>query len=291
MGIWRSIRQVEMTKRIGIVSRLDHSDALAKSKEIYDFILSRKLTVLPETGLARLQNLDGGCPISEMNADLIITVGGDGTVLKTCINIPHPDTPILSVNMGRRGYLTEVEPVNAIKAIESCLAGKYKLEDHSKLSVYLNDRRLADSLNEALVTSALPSKMLRFSLGLNSRKLVECRADSLIVATPTGSTAHAMSAGGPILDNSLDAFVMVFVCSLEPIRPMVIPSRSTVEISLLDERPMGEVVIDGRYQHRLYPRTPLKLRKSEHKAVFVRFETADLSRSLLRLQPRELRSM
>jgi NAD+ kinase len=278
-----------MTKKIGLVSRLDHSDALAKSKEIYEFLLSKKLTVLPETSLARLEKWDGGCSISEMNADIIVTVGGDGTVLKTCINIPKPDTPILSVSMGRRGYLTEVEPTNAIKAVEGYLAGKYKLEDHSKLSVYLGDRWLTDALNEALVTSSLPSKMLRFNLRLDNRKLVECRADSLIVATSTGSTAHAMSAGGPILDNSLEASVIVFVCSLEPIRPIVIPSRSIIEISLLDERLTGEVIVDGRYQHKLYPRTLLKLRKSEHKAVFIRFETPLLSRSLSRLQPREFR--
>jgi len=218
-------------------------------------------------------------------------VGGDGTVLKTCINIPKPDTPILSVNMGRRGYLTEVEPANAIKALEGYLAGKYRVEDHSKLSAYIDGKWIADALNEVLVTSSIPSKMLRFSLSLDHRKLVECRADSVIVATPTGSTAHAMSAGGPILDNSLNAFVIVFVCSLEPIRPIVIQSRSTIEITLLDERPAGEVVVDGRYQHKLYPKSPLKLGKSEHKAVFVRFETPLLSRSLLRLQPREFRAI
>ena len=278
-----------MSKRIGVVSRLDDHDALAKAREIYKFITSKGLTVLPETELARLEKWDQGHPISKMNADLIVTVGGDGTVLKTCINIPKPDTPILSINMGRRGYLTEVEPANAVKAIESYLAGKYKLEDHSKLSVYSNDRWLADALNEALVTSTSPSKMLRFSLRLENRQLVECRADSLIVATPTGSTAHAMSAGGPILDNSLEAAVIVFVCPFEPIRPIVIPSKSTVEISLLDERPQGEVVVDGRYQRRLYPKIPLNVRKSKHKAVFVRFEAPLLSRSLSRLQPREFR--
>jgi NAD+ kinase len=280
-----------MTKRIGLVSRLDHNDALAKSKEIYDFILKRKLTVLPETGLARLQNLEGGCQISEMDVDLVVTVGGDGTVLKTCINLPKPDTPILSVNMGRRGYLTEVEPVHAIKALESYLSGDYRLEDHLKLSIHLDNRWLADGLNEALVTSTMPSKMLRFSLRLDNRKLVECRADSVIVATPTGSTAHAMSAGGPILDNSLDAFVIVFVCSLEPIRPIVIPSRSSIEISLLDERPVGEIVVDGRYQHKLFPRSFLQIRRSKYKSVFVRFETSLLSRSLSRLQPREFRAI
>jgi NAD+ kinase len=280
---------IKMTKRIGLVSRLDNREALVKAKEIYEFFLSKKLTVLPETRLAGLENWKGGCPISEMNVDLIVTVGGDGTVLKTCINIPKPDTPILSVNMGRRGYLTEVEPANAIKALDGYLLGRYKLEDHSKLSVNLSNRWLADALNEALVTSTSPSKMLRFSLRLDNRQLVECRADSVIVATPTGSTAHAMSAGGPILDNTLQAFVIVFVCSLEPIRPIVISSRSTVEISLLDDRPEGEVILDGRYQHRLYPRAPLRLRRSKNKAVFVRFETPLLSRSLQRLQPRETR--
>ena len=280
-----------MQKRIGLVSRLDHRDALAKSDEIYEFILSKRLMILPETGLARMQNWDGGCSISEMVADLVITVGGDGTVLKTCIGIPKPDTPILSINMGRRGYLTEVEPANAIKAVEGYLDGRYRLEDHLKLAAILNERRLADALNEVLIASTSPSKMLHFNLRLDDRQLVDCRADSAIVATATGSTAHAMSAGGPILDRTLDAFVIVFVCSLEPIRPIVIPAKSSIEISILDDRPIGDVIVDGRLQNRLYPGTPLRLRKSEHKAVFVRFETPFLSRSLTRLQPREFRAI
>ncbi|MEM3061195.1 MAG: NAD(+)/NADH kinase, partial [Candidatus Bathyarchaeia archaeon] len=206
--------------KVGLISRLDSKDALKLSFEIHKFLSSLGVEVVPELEFAEKIGLKNGKALSEILADLLITVGGDGTILKTCMEISKPEIPILAINMGRRGFLTEASPRDALDAIRRYLEGNYRLEEHLKISVFLNDRKLVDGLNEALIAPLLPSKMLHFRISINDEKLLDVRADSLIIATPTGSMAHAFSAGGPIIDNSLNSVLLTFVCPLEPVHPI-----------------------------------------------------------------------
>lgn len=278
-----------MFKKVALVPRLDSKDALDLATKIYRFLSRRGVAVVPEAEFARAYNLDDGKPFSEMNVDAVITVGGDGTVLKTCMLIPKPETPILAVNMGRRGYLTEVDPAGAIEAVAKCLKGKYRLEEHWKLSLYFQGKLLTDGLNEVLVTSSTPFKMLEFSIYTGDRHLVDSRADGLIVATPTGSTAHALSAGGPVLETSVDAFALVFICPLEPIRSFVMPAEEALKIDILDPKLKASVVVDGRYERELMPKSSIAIGKSKHKAVFIRLGASYLGRTLARIPSLERR--
>lgn len=273
--------------RIGLVSRLDETEALRVATSIYRSLSRKGFTVFPETQFARASKLDGGKSFSEMDVDLIVTVGGDGTVLKTCMSIPKPETPILAVNMGRRGYLTEVEPKDAVQAVQSFLKGKCRLEERSKLTVSSGQKPLVDGLNETVITSATPSKMVDFRVSLDRSQLLEFRADGLIVATPTGSTAYALSAGGPILDTSLEAFVLAFICPLERMSPVVVPMSKSIDIDLISPRLKATVMVDGRYQRELTPQSSLTITKSRHKAVFARLGEVVSIRRLMRLQPLE----
>lgn len=275
-----------MFKRIGIVSRVDLNEALKLANEIAGYLSRRKIEVILEEELAKALKLNLGRAITEMDADLILTIGGDGTILKTCMNIPRPETPILSIDMGRRGYLTEVPPERAFKAIDDCLAGRYSLEEHSKLSVFHEGKFLVDGLNEALIASKAPFKMLNFDVVAGDSKLVELRADGLIIATPTGSTAHAFSAGGPILETSLNALDLVFICPLKAIRSIVVSDELEVKVKVSDEKLGATVVVDGCYRREIPPSSTVSVRKSKRKAVFVRFETKFLSRRLSRLVSR-----
>jgi len=275
-----------MFKKIGIVSRLDVEEALKLSNEALKFISKKGIEVVLEDELAKALGLGSGTPLNKLEADLILTIGGDGTILKTCMNIPNPETPILAIDMGRRGYLTEVPPEHAFDAIEECLTGKYKIEEHSKLSVFHEENFLVDGLNEALITSKTPLKPLHFDVSAGSYKLIEIRADGLIVATPTGSTAHAFSAGGPILETNLEAFDLVFICPLKPIRSIVIPDKVDVSVKLLNEKLKAVLVVDGCYVKELPFNSKVLMKKSKHKALFIRFETRFLSRRLSRLVSR-----
>jgi NAD+ kinase len=220
-----------------------------------------------------------------MEAEFIVTVGGDGTVLKTCMSIPKPETPILAVNMGRRGYLTEVDPENAMHAIESYIKGTCKKEERVKLSATIEGETAIDGLNEVVITSGTPSKMLHFMVSINKSQLLEFRGDGLILSTPTGSTAYSLSAGGPIVDNSVEAFVVTFICPLEHLTPLVLSMDNRIKVELIAPRLKGVLVVDGRFQRELQPQTSVTVARSSHRAVFVRLGPIRSLRGLMRLRP------
>ena len=273
-----------MVTKVGLVSRLDEDAALKVALRLYKNMTKKGIKVLPEEQLSQIAKLPGGVSFSKMDADLIVTVGGDGTVLKTCMSIPRAETPILAVNMGRRGYLTEVDPEGAMHAVESCIKGTSKKEERTKLSATIEGESPIDGLNEVVISSGTPSKMLHFMVSVDSSQL-EFRSDGLIVSTPTGSTAYSLSANGPIMDNSVEAFVVTFICPLEHLTPLIVSMENRIKIELMAPKLKGTLVVDGRVQRELQPQTPVTVTRSSHKAVFVRLGPIRSLRGLMRLRP------
>lgn len=276
-----------MVFTVGLVSRLDDQRAIDVSAALAKRFRQRGIVVVSELELARRGHLGGGKDLSNLKADLMVTVGGDGTVLKTCMSIPEPETPILAVNMGRRGYLTEVEPRLAYRSINLFMAGKYGLEKRSKLEILLDGRHVADALNELLISSVNPSKMLDLQLMADSKPLLSFRGDGLIVSTPTGSTAYSLSAGGPIVDSTVEAFIISFICPLGYVRPTVVSMDRRLTIRLSNQKLKALVVADGRSQRELIQNMTLEVRKSKKCSVFVRFSSLPSLGSLARLQEME----
>jgi len=274
-----------LVTRVGLASRLDGDDALKVALKLHKSMTKKGFKVLPEEQLSQVAKLPGGVPFSKMDVDLIVTVGGDGTVLKTCMSIPRRETPILAVNMGRRGYLTEVDPENAMHAIESFIKGTCKREERVKLSAMIEGETAVDGLNEVVITSGTPSKMLHFMVSIDKSQLLEFRGDGLIVSTPTGSTAYSLSAGGPIVDNSVEAFVMTFICPLEHLTPLVVSMSNRIKVDLVAPKLRGTLVVDGRFQRELQPQASVTIARSSHKAVFVRLGPVRSLRGLMRLRP------
>jgi NAD+ kinase len=276
-----------MVFKVGLVSRLDEQRALDVASSLAKRLRKKGVSVTAELELAKRGRLGGGKELSEMKSDLIVTVGGDGTVLKTCMSIPQPETPILAVNMGRRGYLTEVEPDQAQRAIEAFMKGKCRLEKRTKIAIFLDGAHVVDALNELVVSSGSPSKMLDLELLVDSDPLLQFRGDGVIVSTATGSTAYALSAGGPVVDSTLDVYVTTFICPLESLRPTVVSMDRSLSIRLMRPRLKALVVADGRFQRELTQDVKLVVRKAEHSAVFVRLSSARPLRSLMRLHDTE----
>ncbi len=276
-----------MTFKVGLVSRLDEPQALEVAATLAKQLRKKRIGVTAELELAKRGRLGGGRDLSDLKADLIVTVGGDGTVLKTAMSIPEPETPILAVNMGRRGYLTEVEPSKAQRAIQLFMSGKCRLERRAKLGVHLNGTHVVDALNELVVSSGSPSKMLDLRLAVDSEPLLDFRGDGVIVSTATGSTAYALSAGGPVVDSSVDAFVVTFICPLAFLRPTVLSMERSLAISLKNPKLRALVVADGRFQRELTQDVKLAIRKAEHHTVFVRIGPAPPLGGLTRLQEME----
>jgi len=207
-----------------------------------------------------------------MKTDFIITIGGDGTILRTSIAIPKPEPPILAINMGVRGFLTEVQPKEACAAVEKCLKGEFKIEKCAKLAVYTGEGAIPDALNDIVISAGEPSKILYTQILKDEKPLLKCQADGLIVSTQTGSTGYSLSAGGPVLDPEVDAFVLTPICSLTVFHSLVFPADSKVTIQAIRPETML-VLIDGNYRQLVTSKNPtLTVTRSKNVTSFIRFK-------------------
>ena len=272
-----------MDREVGLLAKTESREALATAKRVYRVVLDHGLTPVPEREFSQTSKLASGRPLNRMSVDLMVTVGGDGTVLKAVREMPDPKTPILAVNMGRRGYLTEVEPAEFERSFDRWLKGDFQIEDHWRVSVLQNGRRLGDCLNEALLLPAIPDKMLNVSVAQSGRRVLKARADGFMIATPTGSTAHSFSAGGPVLETSLNALVITLIAPLQPVRSLVVPAEKKLTVSLEGPGPAATLLIDGNPVRQIRLNQSLELKKSSTGARFVRFGDTFLERSLRRL--------
>jgi len=261
-------------KSVGLVARYDKKSALKLTEELAEYLKKKGLKVYVEDTLAdKVTTKEEFIPLSEMKTDFIIALGGDGTILRTAMTLPKPEPPILAVNMGVRGFLTEVEPQHACEAVDRILKGKYKIEKCSKLSVTGGEETMPDALNDVVISSGQPSKLLYTQICKDGKPILKCQADGLIVATQTGSTGYSLSAGGPVLDRELDAFVLTPICSLTVFRSLVFPANSTITLNVLRPDEML-VLIDGRYCKRANAKElTLKVTMSKNVTSFIRFET------------------
>ncbi|HYB92774.1 MAG TPA: NAD(+)/NADH kinase [archaeon] len=274
-----------MFHKAGIVARSDKLSALTLASKIDDYLKSKGLAVLLESDLASFKKEPkNSFNLSELYADLIIVVGGNGTVLRTCASLPNPETPILSVNMGTKGLLTEVSPRDVFKAIDNCLSGNYMTEDCIKISTTVNNVKLPDALNEVLITACPPLKMLHFNIEKDGAYFPEYRSDGIIISTPIGSTAHSFSAYGPILNPHVEAFVLTPICPLTHIHSVVFPSSSTLKIKLIKRESKATVIIDGVHRGDIATKDLLTIKKSKYRAVFVRFKNDFFKRRLEKIR-------
>jgi NAD+ kinase len=213
-----------------------------------------------------------GMSVEEMerqNVDFIISVGGDGTILRTIHKMVDP-VPILGINMGTLGFLVDVEPKDAFEILEHLLQG-YEVDLRSRLKVLLNGSFLTAAINEVALLTASPAKMIEFEIIVDGALMEDFRADGVIIATATGSTAYAMSAGGPIVDPRVDAIVLVPVAPFKlSSRPWVIPGGSIIEVKLKLPEKEALVVVDGQSTTTISVKDSLVICKASTPARFVK---------------------
>jgi len=262
-----------LPKTVGIVARPDRKEALdLASRLIARFELEGFETLLEPNLSRHINRTDASRPLENMKTNLIVTIGGDGTILRTCLRIPKPEPPILAIDMGVRGFLTEVPPQRALEAVEQYLKGSYHVERYSKIASFIGGVRLPDALNEVFVTSRYLAKLLHLRIWKDKLLVADCRADGVIVASQVGSTAYSFSSSGPILDPDLDAFVLTPVCPITVLRPIVFSTSSAVTLEMLKPR-TATIVIDGDFQREMDEKEPsIMIKKSEHVSSFIRFE-------------------
>jgi NAD+ kinase len=272
-----------MRKAIGILAKKGPRDILTQARKIHQIIEHRGFKSIPDEDLARSARLSAGKPLKQMDVELLITLGGDGTVLKAAKELRKSKTPIFAVNMGRRGYLTEVEPSEFEEKFTRWQKGDYQLEEQWKLSVFHQNRLVAEALNEALLLPTVPAKMLNLNLSLRGKRVFQARADGIIVSTPTGSTAHSFSAGGPVLETSMDNVSLTLMAPLQPVKSIVVPVKASPQLRVSEPGPNANLVIDGRLEKEIKIGQSLSFKRSSKSTFFVRFGDTFLQRSLRRL--------
>jgi NAD+ kinase len=225
--------------------------------------------VLQDAGVATVLE-----PDLALDADLIVAVGGDGTMLHAARMAAMADVPVLGVNRGRLGFLADVGPEQMLQSVDDALAGRCHAERRMLLAAHI----LADgvaidalALNDVVVAKRETGRMVDVRTWVNGVYVNTHVGDGLIVATPTGSTAYALSCGGPILHPSLDAVVLVPVCphTLSD-RPIVVPAGSVVEIELADRfESRAQVVCDGIVLCDLDPGARLRVERAKVSATLL----------------------
>ena len=220
------------------------------------------------------QRPDGSVSID--GADLLVSLGGDGTLLRAVESALTTGVPVLGVNIGRLGFLTPVEPAGLEVALEAFLAGTHQVEERMTLHVTVvgpdgEIRAERTALNEATVEKTVPGHTVRIAAAIDGRPFVSYAADGLLVATPTGSTAYNLSARGPVLSPRLRAIVVTPVSPHMLFdRPLVLDPTEQLHLGILEPRP-AVLVVDGATVTSLEPGSSVRCREGDRPARLVTF--------------------
>ncbi len=260
--------------KIGIVSRTDREDAVELDKNIIKYLLESDVELEIDSSLIKElpEFSEYEVPLEEMSCDIALCVGGDGTVLNAQHILSPKKIPILSINKGTVGFLTEVDPEDIFECLDQLLQYDFFIEERLQLDVLCDDEWIT-VLNELVIMTSQPAKMLNLRVLVDEEIVDEVRADGLIISTPSGSTAYAMSAGGPIVDPRVDAAIIIPICPFKlNTRPKIVPADSLITVKFLKEDKQGVAVLDGVSNKKFDFLDEIKIRKSENAAFFVRFK-------------------
>jgi len=240
---------------------------------------------LERAGIAVWESTREGRPAVPRGAKLLVTLGGDGTLLSAARLAAERDIPILGVNLGRLGFLTELEVDELCAGLERFLAGDYRIDSRTLIEVALEREgrwvRQTLGLNEVVLQRSAEDGLIRLRLMVDGQEIGQIDADGVIVATATGSTAYALAAGGPVLDPTLEELVMVPMSPFAlTVRPIVLPPRRGVTIEL--PRSNAVASIDGGPVWRLRPDDKVRVAGYERHLRMVRFTPPERFYGLLR---------
>lgn len=250
-----------------LVSRIDSPEAIAFAKNVCSRLKKDGCRVLFDPDTASALQKKESIPLPDAAADAAIIIGGDGTILRTINQIKQP-VPVLGVNWGGVGFLADLEPAEALRFIKTLPAG-FSVEERMRIALYRDGECLGTALNEAMIVTTRPAKMVSIAIKIDGVVSEQFRADGLLISTPTGSTAYAMSAGGPIVDPQVQGFLLVPLAPyMLSSRPHLISSNRDLEIQLESSKP-ANLAIDGQQIFEIGQSVTIGVRRSENPALFV----------------------
>jgi len=267
-------------KSIGIVVKRGRPEALALARRLVRWLRKRNRKVLLDADAAAVLRLPGGVGKQEMmaKADLVIVLGGDGTLLSVARHSGPRRVPVLGVNLGGLGFLTDVRPEEAFQALERVLAGHYRLERRRMLETAVvrggKVLRRFQALNDVVINKGALARILDLETSVDGVALCTYKADGLILSTPTGSTAYSLSAGGAIVEPSVGVLLISPICphTLTQ-RPIVLPERVHVRVAVCSPDEDVALTIDGQEGMKLATDDVVTVRPAKHRVHLVRSPT------------------
>jgi NAD+ kinase len=268
--------------RVGIVAKSHLRAAAPHLVEIAAWLEARGIEPLLETATAGLVPALGSRRVFDKQAlvaevDMIVILGGDGTLLSMadCIGAAGADVPILGVNFGSLGFLTEVTLPELYPSLDAAVTRRAPVEERTMLRAStLRAGATHDyvALNDVVITKAARARMIDLSVSIGDEFVARVRADGLIVATPTGSTAYNLAAGGPIVQPTLDALILTPIAPhMLTNRPIVVPSQSVVRVQpLMDDLDEVYVTFDGQAGHQLQAGDEIRICCAERRLRLIR---------------------
>ncbi|MCK9418499.1 MAG: NAD(+)/NADH kinase [Nitrospirae bacterium] len=267
-------------KKIGIIAK-NIPAAQKASRKLASWLEARGKKVFIDSETAAAINRRGYEP-DEIPAlvEMIIVLGGDGTLLSAArlVADAHADVPIFGVNLGSLGFMAEVSLEELYGNLEKAIAGKLGTEDRIMLtaSVLRKGKRIAQYrvLNDAVINKGALARMMELRVSVNDGHLTTLRADGLIVATPTGSTAYSLSAGGPIVHPTIHCFVLTPICphTLSN-RPIALPDSVVVTVCLTSPSEDVSLTLDGQIGFPLEPNDVVAIKKSRFRMKLIKHPT------------------
>lgn len=254
---------------VGIVVKPNHTEAWQTACELSDWLESRGVSLIGKPYAEAGKPEDAQCEAGKFDprADLIIVLGGDGTMISTARLIGDNEVLVLGVNYGSLGYLTEFRIEEMFPALESIIEGRYEID--RRVMLHVEHRRDGELLvegrvlNDVVINKAALARIIEIDVKLNGLFVNSFRSDGLIISSPTGSTAYNLSAGGPIIYPSMNAVVLTPICPFTLTnRPIVVPDTAEIELNLINENEGVVLTLDGQLGYQMDANDRVFIRKS-----------------------------
>ena len=258
--------------KIGIAGNINKPKVRDVIREFVDYLELKQIRYIYAQELQNFLQLSGKDQFTPLNrigqaADIVVAFGGDGTILSTANIVGHSGVPILGVNSGGLGFLAEVVVEELKQTIDDLIAGKYTVIDRMLLDVKVikKDRKFSFSaLNDMVIDKGTGPRLILIDVYINNTFLNTYRSDGLIVATPTGSTAYSLSAGGPLLMPTMNAIIVTPICPHSlTVRPIVLSENSLLHVALKPGQDAAQINLDGQSIMTLKPDERIEIRKAD----------------------------
>ncbi len=258
-------------RQIGIVAKDSSHVAKELAFGLAHWLRQRGVKPILDRSLAASTSEVTSLPIDQLcqQVDLVIVIGGDGTLLRVCRHITQGATAVLGINAGNLGFLAEIQIEDTYAVMPRLLAGELPYKDRVKLcsQVCRGAERVANyvALNDAVITKGALSRMVELDIAIDRQRVTHLKADGVVVSTPTGSTAYSLAAGGPILYPSLRSFVMTPICpNTLTLRPIVVPDHVQIEITLQSRDSDVVQTMDGQVGFSIQHGDRILISRAEH---------------------------